>query len=579
MPANPPRRGARIRVGPVSSGDVGRGCGVGLGHLEPRQGRADALRVRLHRVGERLQPRLGLGDDRLLVVRVVERELRVSRPPAVLRAGERGVRAALAVGEDRGAAAGEVLRAWLAAAEGSLRLGLRELGVALDVDLPAGEARGEAGVHTLLADRERQLVVRGDDGRLARLVVEVDLAHARRRECLRDEAGRFGVPRDDVDLLAPQLRHDHADTRAARADARADRIDALGVRLDRDLRAVAGLAGHAANLDETIRDLRHLELEQRLDQLRIAPREDDLRAFRPGAHLGDDRLDPRPLLVALAVDLLGARQQRLDLAEVDEDVVAVAGLLDDTGHDLGHAVDVLVVHHPPLLLANPLQNDLFCGLRGDASEALRSHVLPLDVLVRNVGPVDVEVVVGDERVLALAGLLLEPLELLELALSGLVEQTHLDVGRQLDREDAEVAGVVVHLDGRMTRRARRLLVGREERVLERGDERALVESLVALDLANGLDDLLAHVTLPHQSDLLARSPGTESRSPRRRRRRPSRSARLPRGLLRGAFARPCEAGPGGRAPPRSAPAGATDGRGPVRTLRRCTRAGTRAGRR
>ena len=68
--------------------------------------------------------------------------------------------------------------------------------------------------------------------------------------------------------------------------------------------------------------------------------------------------------------------------------------------------------------------------------------------------------------------------------------------RQLDREDAEVAGVVVHLDGRVTRRARRLLVGGEERILERGDERALLDSLVALDLADGLDDLLAHVTLP-----------------------------------------------------------------------------------
>ncbi len=64
----------------------------------------------------------------------------------------------------------------------------------------------------------------------------------------------------------------------------------------------------------------------------------------------------------------------------------------------------------------------------------------LTSLVGHLGPVDVEVVVGDERVLALAGLLLEPLELLELALARLVEQPLLDVGRQLDREDAEVAG-------------------------------------------------------------------------------------------------------------------------------------------
>ena len=87
------------------------------------------------------------------------------------RAGQRRVRAALAVGEDRDAAAGEVL-AFRAAAEGSLGLGLGELGVGLDVDLPAGEAGGQAGVQALLADRERELVVGDDDRRLLRLVVD-----------------------------------------------------------------------------------------------------------------------------------------------------------------------------------------------------------------------------------------------------------------------------------------------------------------------------------------------------------------------------------------------------------------------
>src|SRR5206468_7589574 len=133
---------------------------------------------------------------------------------------------------------------------------------------------------------------------------------------------------DDVDFLAAQLGPDHTHARASRPDARADRVDALGVRLDGDLRPVTGLAGHAANLDEAVRDLRHLDLEQRPDQLGIAPRQDHLRAFRPRAHLSDDGLDAAALLVALAVDLLGAREQRLDLAEVDEHVVAVAGLLD-----------------------------------------------------------------------------------------------------------------------------------------------------------------------------------------------------------------------------------------------------------
>src|SRR5213078_2020655 len=146
-------------------------------------------------------------------------------------------------------------------------------------------------------------------------------------------------------------------------------------------------------------------------------------------------------------------------------------------------------------LADPLEDDLLRGLRGDAAEALRRDVLALHVVLGNVGPVDVEVVVGDERVLALAGLLLEPLELLELPLARLVDEALLDVGGQLDREDTELA-VVMHLNGRVTRRARRLLVRGEQRVLERRDERALFDPLLALDLANGVDDFLAHDTLP-----------------------------------------------------------------------------------
>src|SRR5579862_283223 len=354
---------------------------------------------------------------------------------AVLRAGQGGVRAALAVREDRAAASGYVLGTFLAAAVGSVGLGLRKLGVALDVDLPPGEPCGEAGVHAFLADRERQLIVGHDDGRFLAVVVEVDLAHARRRECLRNEAGRLRVPRDDVDLLAAELGDDHADARASRPDARADGVDALRVRLHGDLRAVTRLACDTFDRDETVRDLRNLELEQRLDQLRVAARQNDLRALRPAAHLCDHGLDARALLVALAVDLLRTRQQRLDLAEIDEHIVAIAGLLDDPGHDLADAVDVLVVHHLALGLADALEDHLFRRLRGDPAEALRRHLRARDLLLGHVREVDLEIVVGDERVLALAGLFLETLELLELALARLLEQAHLEIAGQLDRKD------------------------------------------------------------------------------------------------------------------------------------------------
>src|SRR5205085_5573848 len=412
--------------------------------------------------------------------RLLARERLVRRHAAEARAGQRGVRAALAVREDRAAAAGELLLA-VAAAVRRLGLGLRELRVGLDVDLPAGQARGEAGVQALLADCERELVVGDDDCRVARLVVDVDLAHARGRQRLRDEARGLRVPRDDVDLLAAELGDDHPDARAPWANARADRVDTLGVRLDGDLRAVARLAGDAADLDEPVRDLRHLELEERLDQLRVAAREDDLRALGAGANLRYDGLDARALLVALAVHLLGARQERLDLAEVDEHVVAVAGLLDDAGHDLADAVDVLLVHHLALGLADSLEDDLLRRLRGDAAEVLGRDIVALHLLLGDVRPVDVEVVVAEERVRALAALGLEPLELLERALARLVEEALLDVGGQLDRVDAELAVVRVELDGRVPRRAGRLLVRGQQRVLERMDERVLLDPLLALD--------------------------------------------------------------------------------------------------
>src|SRR5262249_10292694 len=119
-------------------------------------------------------------------------------------------------------------------------------------------------------------------------------------------------------------------------------------------------------------------------------------------------------------------------------------------------------------------------------------------------PVDLEVVVGEQRVVLLAGLLLDPLEVVQRALARFVEEAYLEIGRDLDRVDAEVAAIV-ELDGCVPGRARRLLVGRKQRVLERGDERAAFDSLLALDFANGVNDLLAHDPLIPSSTMLART--------------------------------------------------------------------------
>ena len=222
------------------------------------------------------------------------------------------------------------------------------------------------------------------------------------RERLGDEAGGLLVVGNDVDLLAAELGDDHADARAARADAGADRIDAVGVRDDRDLRAEAGLAGDADDLDELVGDLGHLEREQLLDQLRVLARDDDARALAVGVDLGDDGLDPHAVVVALAVDLLGAGQQGLDaIAELDQRV-AVVGLLDDPGDQLADAVLELLEHHHPLGLADPLQDDLLGGLGGDPPEVVGGDVVGLDLVL--VGGEQLGVELGILGLLELAGL-------------------------------------------------------------------------------------------------------------------------------------------------------------------------------
>ena len=158
----------------------------------------------------------------------------------------------------------------------------------------------------------------------------------------------------------------------------------------------------------------------------------------------DDGLDALAVVVALAVDLLGLRQQRLDaLAQLHERVARVR-LLDDAGDQLADAVAVLLEHHVALRLADALQDHLLGGLRSDAAEALRRDVLGLDdvhvleqPLERDVGRL------GDDhlarlRVHAAAALLQRGL------LLDLVEQVVLEVLGDDQLLDAELAVVAVH---------------------------------------------------------------------------------------------------------------------------------------
>ncbi len=94
-----------------------------------------------------------------------------------------------------------------------------------DVDIPAGQLRGEPHVLAAPADGQRKLALGHDDLDAVGILVEHDLGHLGRRQRVDDEGRRIRVPLDDVDLLALQLADHGLHARAAHADAGADGID------------------------------------------------------------------------------------------------------------------------------------------------------------------------------------------------------------------------------------------------------------------------------------------------------------------------------------------------------------------
>ena len=84
-----------------------------------------------------------------------------------------------------------------------LVLALCILGLGSDVDAQAGEAVGQAGILTLLADRQAQLEVGNDHLGGAQVTVDAHLAHPCRLKRLGNKLDLVIGERHDVDLLAP----------------------------------------------------------------------------------------------------------------------------------------------------------------------------------------------------------------------------------------------------------------------------------------------------------------------------------------------------------------------------------------
>ena len=100
-----------------------------------------------------------------------------------------------------------------------------------DIDLIAGQFRGEFSILTLVADREGELVI-GDDNTAGLFGAgqNLDLGDNRRGEGFFNKGCIVVGIADDIDLFAVQLFDDGSNTAALRADTCADRVD-IGVLL------------------------------------------------------------------------------------------------------------------------------------------------------------------------------------------------------------------------------------------------------------------------------------------------------------------------------------------------------------
>ena len=74
--------------------------------------------------------------------------------------------------------------------------------------------------------------------------------------------------------------------------------------MDGDLGTGAGLAGDGFDLDRAGCNLRNLQLEQALDEARVRPGDDDLRAAVAAAHLDNVDADHIALGIMLGRNLL-----------------------------------------------------------------------------------------------------------------------------------------------------------------------------------------------------------------------------------------------------------------------------------
>ena len=143
---------------------------------------------------------------------------------------------------------------------------------------------------------------------------------------------------------------------------------------------MARLAGDGLDDHRALLYFGHFLFEEALDEPGRRARDEHLRIPAAASYTLDEHLDAVARFVSLTGDLILREHEPLDLplAELDVDVLHV-DLADEPAHEFALFIGKFAERVVALRLVDLLQNDLLCGLRGDAREIFGDELLGKDV--------------------------------------------------------------------------------------------------------------------------------------------------------------------------------------------------------
>ena len=181
------------------------------------------------------------------------------------------------------------------------------------------------------------------------------------------EAPGIRLPGNHVNLLSLQFVDNALDAVAPQADAGAYRVNPFLGGVDGNLAAKSGVPRDALDFHRTVIDLRHLNLEETLQHIPVAARDQDLRPLGPVSDVKDEYLNALSLLVPFGGYLFVQGHYGLGTAHIQDYGAIGLQLFYDAGNNVLPVLQEFFVQKFPFRLPEPLQNDLLGGLGRDAA--------------------------------------------------------------------------------------------------------------------------------------------------------------------------------------------------------------------